>query len=52
MLFLKFLKNGNFLFVNFEIKGSPFGKEIKNFQKPIFFQKIILFLFEFVLYMF
>ena len=26
-------------------KGPPFGKKIENFQKPIFFQKIILFSF-------
>ena len=38
MLFLKFLKNGNFLFDNFEIKGSPF-KKLKKFQKILFFAK-------------
>ena len=45
ILFLKFLKNGKILFDNFDIKGSPLWKKIENFQKPIFFQKIILFSF-------
>ena len=46
MLFLKFLKNGNFLFDNFEIKGSPLWKKIENFKKKIFFAKNHTFSFQ------
>ena len=39
MLFLKFLKNGNFLFDNFEIKGSTLWKKILKISKNQFFSK-------------
>ena len=50
-LFSKFLKNGKkFFFTISTSKGPPFGKKSKISKKNFFFfQKIILFLFEFVL---
>ena len=51
-VFKFFEKRKKFFLTISTSKGPPFGKKIENFKKIFFLEKIILFLFEFVLYMF
>ena len=51
-VFKIFEKRKNFFLTISTSKGPPFGKKIENIKKNFFLEKIILFLFEFVLYMF
>ena len=45
ILFLKFLKNGKFIFDNFDIKGSPLWKKNRKFPKTNLFSKNYTFFF-------
>ena len=51
-VFKIFEKRKKFFLTISTSKGPPFGKKIENIKKNFFLEKIILFLFEFVLYMF
>ena len=51
-VFKIFEKRKKFFLTISTSKGPPFGKKIENIKKFFFLEKIILFLFEFVLYMF